>query len=115
MYVIHKDYLKILELGKAYVITDLAYNYEKNAVIFLTIEGALFAFFGNGKFTIPIKKDFKKVFLMDWIYGSPQTAHLFIAEGGGLHLYKYEDEKKYFKENKHISGKYHCFLHEPTS
>ena len=27
LYVVHKDYLKIMELGKTYVITDLAYNY----------------------------------------------------------------------------------------
>ena len=37
IYVVHKDYLKILELGKAYVITDLAYNYDKNIVLFLTV------------------------------------------------------------------------------
>jgi hypothetical protein len=37
VYVIHKDYLKLIDLGKAYVITDLAYNFEKNVLLFLTI------------------------------------------------------------------------------
>jgi hypothetical protein len=50
---------------------------------------------------------------MDWIYGSSQSAHLFVAEEGGVHYYRFEEEKKYFKETKHLSGKYHCFLYEP--
>ena len=81
----------------------------------MTVEGALFAYFASGKFTIPIKKDYKRVFVMDWIYNSPQTAHFFVAEDSGLHLYRFEEEKRYFKETKHLSGKYHCFLYEPTS
>ena len=36
VYVIHKDYLKLIDLGKAYLITDLAYHYEKNVVVFFT-------------------------------------------------------------------------------
>ena len=27
IYIIHKDYLKIIDLGKVHLITDLAYNY----------------------------------------------------------------------------------------
>jgi hypothetical protein len=27
VYVIHKDYLKIIDLGKVFIITDLVYNY----------------------------------------------------------------------------------------
>ena len=79
MYIIHKDYLKVLELGKAYVISDLCYNYDNNTVLFLTIEGLLFAYFGNKKVTIQIKRDNKKMFVMDWIYGSPHVAHFFTA------------------------------------
>jgi hypothetical protein len=49
------------------------------------------------------------------MYSSPQVANIFIAEEGGIHLYRLEDEKKNIKEVKHISGKYHCFLYEPIS
>lgn len=55
------------------------------------------------------------MFVMDWIYGSSQIAHFFVAENNGLFFYKYDEEKRYFKEVKHTSGKYHCFLYEPTS
>lgn len=79
----------------------------------MTIEGALFVFFPGPKHLVQIKKDYKKIHLMEWIYGVQQVAHLFVAEEGGLHLYRFEEEKKYFKETKHISGKYHCFLYEP--
>jgi hypothetical protein len=58
-------------------------------VLFLTVEGALYAYFGNGKFTIPLKKDYKKIFIMDWIYGSPQAAHFFVAEESGVHFYRF--------------------------
>jgi hypothetical protein len=113
LYIIHKDYLKLIDLGKIYLITDLVYNYEKNIVIFLTTEGQLYAHFAATKTQILIKKDFKKIFLMECIYSAQQTAHLFIAEEGGIHLYRIEEEKKSIKEVKHLSGKYHCFLYEP--
>jgi hypothetical protein len=97
VYVIHKDYLKLIDLGRAYLITDLAYNSEKNVLFFLTVEGALFVYFPSIKTVVPIKKDYKQVFLIDWIYGSSQTAHLFVAEEGGVHLYRFEEDKKAFK------------------
>jgi hypothetical protein len=115
VYVIHKDYLKLIDLGKAYLITDLAYNYEKNVVVFLTIEGHLHAHFGSSKTQISIKKDFKKICLMDWIYSTPLTANFFVAEEGGIHFYRLEEEKKALKEVKHLSGKYHCYLYEPLT
>lgn len=49
LYVIHKEYLKIIELKKSYIITDLAYNYKKNIVLFLTAEGQLNAYFASTK------------------------------------------------------------------
>ena len=55
------------------------------------------------------------MFVMDWIYGAPSVAHFFIAESHGVYLYKYDEEKRCFKETKHHSGRYHCFLYEPTS
>jgi len=90
VYVIHKDYLKLIDLGKAYVITDLAYNFEKNVLLFHTVEGGLFVYFPTIKAMIPIKKDYKQIFTIDWIFGSSQTAHLFVAEEGGVHLYRFE-------------------------
>ena len=58
-------------------------------MLFLTAEGMLLVYFGNGKFTVIVKKDCKKVFMMDWIYGSSQTAHFWVAESSGLYLYKF--------------------------
>jgi hypothetical protein len=80
LYVIHKDYLKIIDLGKVYIITDLAYNYEKHIAVFLTMEGHLYAHFASSKTQMLIKKDFKRLFVMEWIYSVQQTANLFIAE-----------------------------------
>ena len=74
----------------------------------------MFAYFGNGRYTVPVKKDCKRVFCMEWIYGSPQ-ASFFIAGENGVHYYKLEEEKRFFKESKHLSGKYHCYLYEPVN
>lgn len=76
-------------MGKTYVITDLAYNYEKNNIAFITIEGSVFVYFPQSKSTVQIKKDYKRIFLIDWIYNSPSVAHLFVAEEGGVRLYKF--------------------------
>lgn len=56
LYIIHKEYLKIADLGKNHKITDLAYNYEKHIIAFLTADGALIAHFINTKTQILIKK-----------------------------------------------------------
>jgi hypothetical protein len=53
--------------------------------------------------------------MMEWIYSSQQLVHFFVAEEGGIYLYKIEEEKKGIKEVKHLSGRYHCFLYEPLS
>lgn len=60
-----------------------------------------------------MRKDVKKLFVMDWMYATQQTASFFLAEDSGVRFYKVEEEKKSVKELKHLSGKYHCFLFEP--
>jgi hypothetical protein len=55
-------------LGKGYNITDLAYNYKKNALLFLTTDNQLWAYFANAKILQKVKKDFKKIYLFEWIY-----------------------------------------------
>jgi hypothetical protein len=76
---VHKEYLKIIDLRKAYIITDLAYNYKKNVVLFLTAEGQLYAYLVASKTQIEIKKDFKKVFVIEWIYSCQQFVNFFVA------------------------------------
>jgi hypothetical protein len=49
LYVIHKEYLKIIDLKKPHNITDLAYNYKKNAVLYFTAEGHLTLYFASTK------------------------------------------------------------------
>ena len=58
-------------------------------LFFQTVEGGLFVYFPSIKTMVPIKKDYKQIFLIDWIFGAPQTAHLFVAEEGGVHLYRF--------------------------
>ncbi len=58
----------------------MAYNFEKNVLLFFTVESMLFVFFPIVNHLVPIKKDYKKIFLMEWIYGSPQAAHFFVTE-----------------------------------
>jgi hypothetical protein len=76
---VHKEYLKIIDLRKAHIITDLAYNYKKNVVLFLTAEGQLYIYFAASKTQIEVKKDFKKVFVMEWIYSCQQIVNFFVA------------------------------------
>jgi hypothetical protein len=49
LYVVHKEYLKIIDLKKPYSLTHLAYNYKKNALLFLTADGQLTAYFASTK------------------------------------------------------------------
>jgi hypothetical protein len=48
--------MKSFNLGKQYLISQLAYNSEKDIIIFLTAEGQLFAQFLNLKTFFVIKK-----------------------------------------------------------
>jgi hypothetical protein len=79
VYVIHKDYLKIIDLGKVFIITDLVYNYERNYLLFLTTEGHLFLHFASSKYQVLLKKDIKKLFVMEWVYSAHQTMNFFLA------------------------------------
>lgn len=79
VYVIHKDYLKIIDLGKVFIITDLVYNYERNYLLFLTTEGHLFLHFASSKSQVLLKKDIKKLFVMEWVYSAHQTMNFFLA------------------------------------
>jgi len=56
--------------------------------VFLTQENYLYAHFAASKTQLQIKKDFKRIFLIDWIYSAQQTANFFIAEEGGVHIYR---------------------------
>jgi len=67
-------------LGKQYVITDLVYNFEKNIIVFATIDGLLNLHFIHTKTQIIIKKDIKKPILFDWIYDSGGVCNFFIAD-----------------------------------
>ena len=115
LFIVHKEYLKVVDLGRVYAITDLAYHPQRNVVVFLTAEGNLYLHFLQTKTQVNIKKSYKQAHLVEWINGAPLTAHLLVAEEAGLHLYKLDEEKKTMREVKHLSGKYHCFLFEPRT
>lgn len=82
-------------------------------VAFLTAEGHLYAHFTASKTQVLIRKDLKKVFILDWVYSAQATFSFFLAEEGGVRLYRVEEEKKQVKEVKFLSGKHHCYLYEP--
>lgn len=116
LYVLHKEYLKLIELKKPFPVAHLAYNYKRNALLFLTPEGQLHLYFASSKTHIDTRKDFKRPFLLDWLYAAHETAAFFVAEPAGIHLYQLgEEEKRGVKEVKHLSGKYVCCLYEPLA
>lgn len=82
LYILHKQSTKVVDLGKQYVITDLVYHFEKNILVFLTIDLILHLHFVNSKTQIVIKKDIKKEkpILFDWIYDSGGVCNFFIAD-----------------------------------
>lgn len=45
LYIIHKEYFRIIDLGKNYVITNLAYNYKKSIILFSTQDCSLYAYY----------------------------------------------------------------------
>jgi hypothetical protein len=54
--------------------------------------------------------------LIEWLYSAHQFANFFIAEEGGIRIYRiYEEERRSIKEVKHFSAKYICYLYEPIA
>jgi hypothetical protein len=82
----------MIELKKPYAITDLAYNYKKNAIIYYTADGQLNVYFASTKSQLEIKKDFKKIFLLEWLYSAQDTASFFVAEETGIRFYRIIEE-----------------------
>lgn len=88
VYIVHKEYLKIIDLHKNYSITDLVYNYKKNSLLFFTAEGQLFLHFASLKLQVEVKVEYKKVLAMEWLYAAHQYVSFFVAEEAGIHLYR---------------------------
>jgi hypothetical protein len=72
--------MKNFNLGKQFLISQLAYHSERDILIFLTAEGQLYAQFLNIKTLIVIKKEVKKPIIFDWVYGVSNIFHCFIAD-----------------------------------
>ncbi len=89
--------MKNFNLGKQYLISQLAYNLEKDIVAFLTAEGQFYAQFLVTKNQFLIRKQVKKPILFEWVYGVNNVFHFFVADETGVKLYKVDEEKKILK------------------
>lgn len=72
--------MRNFNLGKQFLISQLAYNLDRDVVVFLTAEGQLCCVFLVTKAMIIIKKDVKKNMIFDWVYGVGAVFQFFTAD-----------------------------------
>ena len=88
--------MRNFNLGKQFLITQLAYNVDRDLVVFLTAEGHLCCGFLVSKVMVVVRKDVKRA-VFDWVYGVGTVCQLFVADEAGVRLYKVDEDKKTIK------------------